>query len=186
MKRVFIIHGWSGSSEGDWIPWLKAELEKLGHEVITPDMPNTDHPVIAAWISSLAEAVGVPDDNTYFIGHSIGCQTILRYLETIQNKVGGALFVAPWFKLTNLDNDDPKIAKPWEDTPIDFEKIKNVLPKSITLLSDDDPYVPLDETRNIFKEHLGAETVVIRGAGHITATDGFKELSEALHLFKQL
>ena len=33
------------------------------------------------------------DENTYFVGHSIGCQAIMRYLESVDvKKIGGVLF----------------------------------------------------------------------------------------------
>ena len=44
MKRVFIIHGWTGKPEGDWFPWLKQELETKGFQVQIPEMPDTEKP----------------------------------------------------------------------------------------------------------------------------------------------
>ncbi|MBI2582787.1 alpha/beta hydrolase, partial [Candidatus Azambacteria bacterium] len=66
--RVFIIHGWEGYPEEGWFPWLKRELESRGFEVRVPAMPDTAKPKIEAWISYLAELVGKPDENTYFVG----------------------------------------------------------------------------------------------------------------------
>lgn len=43
-KRVFIIHGWSGSPEENWFPWLKKELENSGFEVHVPQIPDADNP----------------------------------------------------------------------------------------------------------------------------------------------
>ncbi|MEK7531450.1 MAG: alpha/beta hydrolase, partial [Patescibacteria group bacterium] len=87
-----------------WFPWLKTELEKNGFQVHVPAMPESAEPKIEAWVSHLSKIVGDVDKNTYFVGHSIGCQTILRYLETLpaDKKVGGATFVAGWFTLMNL------------------------------------------------------------------------------------
>ncbi|MCX6715781.1 MAG: NYN domain-containing protein, partial [Candidatus Taylorbacteria bacterium] len=93
-KRVVIVHRWSGGPNDDWRPWLKNELEKNGCEVFVPEMPDTEAPIIEKWVNCLSKIVGVPDSNTYFIGHSIGCQAILRYLETVNTLVGGAIFVA--------------------------------------------------------------------------------------------
>src|SRR3989344_1064272 len=106
MKRVIIVHGWSGSPNDNWLPWLKTELEKLGHEVLVPEMPNADEPVIEAWVAKVSEVVDTPTNNTYFVGHSIGNQAILRYLETIKAPVGGAVFVAGWFDLKNMETAD--------------------------------------------------------------------------------
>ncbi len=168
MTRVIIVHGWEGGSHDDWLPWLKTELEKRGHEVLMPDMPDTGIPVIEKWVDKLAEIVGVPDSETYFIGHSIGSQTILRYLETINTQVGGALFVAGWFNLENLEDEEAiKIAKPWTETPIDIEKVKGVLPKSILLISKDDPYGAFQENVDKFSQFV-THTSVFDHAGHFT------------------
>ncbi len=167
MKRIIIVHGWSGSPDDNWLPWLNVELEKLGHEVIVPSMPDTDSPVIEKWVSKLAEVVGTPDAETYLIGHSIGCQTIMRYLETINTPIGGALFVAGWFNLENLETDEEKrLAEPWIKTPIDINKIKSVLPKSTLVISDNDDYGAFEENKQKFSDFV-TKTVVLHQAEHI-------------------
>ena len=95
-KRAIIAHGWDGYPEEGWFPWLKSELEARGFEVLVPQLPEANSPSIYNWVPALAEAVGTPDENTYFVGHSMGCQTIARYLETLPEgaKVGGAVFGA--------------------------------------------------------------------------------------------
>lgn len=143
-------------------------------------MPNSGEPKIETWVSKLSEVVGSLDEETYFVGHSIGCQTILRFLEKQNTKVGGAVFVAGWFDLENLEDEESKeIAKPWIETPIDAEKIKQVLPKSILLISDNDPYGAFEENKTKFAE-LGAEIVVMPNAGHVMGEDGFNKLPEVL------
>lgn len=186
MKRVFIIHRWEGGPRDDWRPWLKTELEKLGYQVFVPEMPDTDAPVIEKWVNHLAEIVGTPDSDTFFIGHSIGCQAILRYLETIDTPVGGALFVAGWFNLENLEDDESKkIARPWIENPVNAEKIKKILPKSTLIISDNDPYGAFEENKQKFKE-LGSEIVVLHNAGHISEGDGFAEIPVVIEQFQML
>lgn len=176
MKRAIIVHRWSGGPKDDWRPWLKIELEKLGYEVQVPDMPDTEVPVIEKWVSKLAEVVGIPDTNTYFVGHSIGCQTILRYLETVDTPVGGAVFVAGWFNLENLEDDEVKeIARPWIETPIDLKKVKSILPVSTLIISGDDPYGCLEENKQRFSKVVTKEKV-IPNAGHFTGDDGCTEM----------
>src|SRR3989338_169649 len=99
MKRVFIVHGWGGHPEEGWFPWLKKELEAKGFKVFVPQLPDAENPRIQKWVPKLAETVGVPDEETYFVGHSMGCQTIARYLESLpaEIKIGGAIFVAGFF-----------------------------------------------------------------------------------------
>ncbi len=184
MKRVFIVHGWDGSPDKQWFPWLKGELEKRGFEVFIPNLPEADKPRIYNWVPTLAKAVGTADDNTYFIGHSMGCQTIARFLETLPKgvKVGGAVFVAGFFKrLTGLE-DDPEVQKTdahWLGAPIDFKKVKEHLGKSIAIFSDNDPWVPLDN-QDDFKEKLESEIIIEHGMGHFSESSGTFELPIAL------
>lgn len=182
-KRVIIVHGWEGDPNKNWIPWLKLELEKAGYEVIAPAMPNTDAPEIGAWVEHLSKTVGAPDKNTYFVGHSVGCQTILRYLETVEQPVGGAVFVAGWFNLENLeDEESEKIIEPWIKTPIRISKVIKALPKSALLISDNDPFGAFEENTRKFKE-IESRIVVLPRAGHIHKLEESAILSEFLSLF---
>jgi predicted alpha/beta hydrolase family esterase len=183
-KRVFIAHGWDGTPQEGWFPWLKQELETKGFEVFVPQLPDTANPRIYNWVPALAQAVGTPDEQTYFVGHSMGCQAIVRYVETLPDgqKIGGAVFVAGFFKhLTGLE-DDPAVQetdKHWLGAPIDLEKVKSHLPKSVAVFSDDDPWVPLDN-QDDFRDKLGSEIVIEHDKKHFSGSDGNVELPVAL------
>src|SRR3989338_1009725 len=107
MKRAFIVHGWDFNPNMNWYSWLKRELENKGFKVVVPEMPNTSEPDIDEWTSYLSKVVGKLDEKTYFIGHSMGCQTIMRFLEKVNfnRKLPKIVFVAGWFKLDNLENE---------------------------------------------------------------------------------
>ena len=142
-KRVFIVHRWEGNSNSDWYTWIKLELENRGFIVEIPDMPNTLNPKIDEWVPYIKSLVKNPDKNTFFIGHSIGCQTIIRYLSSLDNniKIGGVLFVAGWFNIKYFEDEATEsLAKPWLEDNIDFSKVKNILNKSTAIFSDDDIY----------------------------------------------
>jgi len=186
MKKVYIIHQWEAGADADWRPWLKGKLEKLGYHVFVPEMPDIETPIIEEWVSELSRIVGKPDKNTYFIGHSIGCQAILRFLEKIDSPVCGAVFVAGWFDLENLEDEETvAIARPWVETPIDLDKIKTILPKSTLIISDNDPFGAFETNKNKFRE-LGSKIVVLHDAGHMTKDDGYVEFPELLSEFKKI
>ena len=179
-KRVFIIHGWDGSPEINWFPWLKKELEAKGFAVSVPQLPDAGEPRIAKWVPALAKAVGTADAETYFVGHSMGCQTIVRYLATLPEnvKVGGAVFVAGFFQhITNLEQEPMGIDvdREWITTPLDTDKVRRHLPKSAAIFSDNDPYVSLDN-REDFKNKLGSEIIVLHAMGHFNEEAGVTEL----------
>ncbi len=183
MKRAFIVHRWDGTSKSDWYPWLKKEVEKKGFKVEVPTMPNTSIPKIDDWVNHLKKVVGKLDSETYFIGHSIGCQTIMRYLEkeNYNSKIGGIIFVAGWFKLDNLEGEEVEaIANPWMNITIDFNKIKQKIPKLSVFLSTNEPYGFVEENTKIFKEKLNAKVILEKNKGHFTEDDGINELPEVL------
>ncbi|MFH1174552.1 MAG: alpha/beta hydrolase [archaeon] len=181
MKRVFIIHGWEGYPEEGWFPWLKQELESRGVQVAIPAMPNPQAPTIIDWTTYLAEQVGIPDKETFFVGHSIGCQAILRYLETLPNdtKIGGTVFVAGWIHLTPTSSNDP-VALPWLETPLQWEIIRRHVDTCTAIFSDNDEYVPLQDAQ-IFEEKLNAEIIIEYGKKHFSGSDNVTELPAALN-----
>ena len=180
-KRVFIVHGWGGHPEEGWFPWLKRELEASGFEVGVPQMPEPERPRIQSWVPALGQAVGVPDEQTYFVGHSMGCQTVARYLESLPEgvRVGGAVFIGGFFKrLTGLEDNAEvqETDRHWLETPLDFGKVKSrMMGRSIAIFSDDDPFVPLDN-QDDFQEQLGSKIIIEHQRGHFSGSSGITEL----------
>ena len=185
MKKLYLIHGWGGgpSSEG-WFGWLIKECEKRNIEIKIPEMPNTNEPKIEEWVGLLKNIRDI-DEETYFVGHSIGCQTILRFLEELpeEKKIAGAAFVAGWFNLkesTFETSEEKAIAKPWIEMPLNYHKIKSHTDNFIAIFSDDDSYVPMSD-EELFKQRLNAKTIMKHAKGHFNET---QEIPELLRLFK--
>ena len=174
-KRAFIIHGWEAAPHDHWFPWLAAELEKCGWEARTLAMPGSAHPEMDAWTHAVAEAVGMPDAQTVLIGHSIGAMAIMRYLESLPEGtyVAGAIFVAGF-----LENIDAELASFFR-SPLDAERIRRTAGKIIAIASDDDQHTP-EGSAELIRDQLGAELVVVPGAGHFNAEDGCATLPQAL------
>lgn len=183
-KRVFIIHGWGGNPNEGWLVWVKNKLKEHGFEVVIPEMPDTDYPRIEKWIPAITSIVGTPDSDTYFVGHSLGCQAIVRYLETLSEdiKIGGAVFVGGFFKrLTGLGEEPgfEETEKHWLGTTPDFQKIKNHLDKSVAVFSDNDPFVPLDN-QDDFRDKLNSKIIIEHDKGHFDEEAGITELPVVL------
>ncbi len=191
MKNVCIIHGWDGSPEEPMLQWLKSSLEDKGFNVSVPAMPDTEAPEISAWVGKIKDIVS-PNENTILVGHSIGCQAILRYLEIIDEdiKITGIILIAPWMKLDEQTLKEEgkeviKVAEPWMNNPINFEKIKNHIGKAIAIFSDNDPYVSLEQ-KNIFEDRLGADIVIEHNKGHFDPHSNVRELPSALNAILSL
>ena len=188
MKRVFLIHGFEGRPNNHWFPWLALELKANGFEVSAPHMPPgtqmhadnergyTRMPRVKEWLEFLKEYAGKPDKDAYFVGHSLGCITIARYLAELppKVKVGGAVFVAGFSGRLNI----PEIREFYE-LPFDAEKTKQHCDKSVMIFSDNDSYVPMEKSLEMARQ-FGAKTILERGKGHFTTKDGVTALPSAL------
>jgi len=165
MKRAIIIHCWGGTPNYCWYPWVKKQLEAQGFDVEVPAMPETDTPKLTLWLPKLKEVVGQPDEETYLIGHSIGCATINRYLEQLSEgqHVGGVVLVAGF-----TDDLGFEEIKNFFETPLDLAKIRQKSARGfITIHSDNDQYVPVVHSKNL-QEGLGGEALILHEKGHFS------------------
>ncbi|MGV8150325.1 MAG: RBBP9/YdeN family alpha/beta hydrolase [Candidatus Woesearchaeota archaeon] len=169
MKTAIIVHGWDGDPNIGWFVWLEKELKKRGYQVIKPIMPSPAHPKINSWVNKLKSLAKDANEDTVLIGHSIGCQTIMRYLETSKaKKVGKVIFIAPWLTLLDAAIDETEsyeIAKPWLETPIDFSKVRSKIKSSTAILSDNDPFVSVENADEL-KKRLGSKIIIEKNKGH--------------------
>lgn len=175
MKRAIIVHGFHGKPETNWKPWLKKELTAEGFAVEIPAMPDADNPEVTAWVRTLAETVGEPSgDELYLIGHSLGCITILKYLENLPEgvKVAKCVFVAGFTRLFagyGHGHDS------FFDQSLDFARIKSRGASLVAVHSRDDRLVPVDELDQ-FVEELDATPILVEGMGHFGSPDGVFEV----------
>ncbi|MBU0531750.1 MAG: alpha/beta fold hydrolase [Candidatus Uhrbacteria bacterium] len=183
MKKVFIVHGWEGSPEDCWIPWLKRELETKGYTVKALAMPDPDAPKIETWVPHLRDSVGTPDEDTILVGHSMGGATIIRYLESLPEgaRVGKAVLVAPAIDIINqLETEEEiEIAKPWLDIPIDERKVKSAAKQIVGFFSDNDPYIPTSSAQYA-KDHYGARTMIEHDMGHFDLENNITKVPSVL------
>ena len=182
MKKIYIVHGYTGYPDKNWFPWLKSELEKLGDEVKVLAMPHTESPQYSEWLSHIQSQVINPDGNTYFVGHSLGCIAILQYLNNLKSgiKVGGAVLVAGFstpIHFTELNS--------FFDVPLDEEKIKNNANKIVAINSDNDPHVPYWQAEELEKR-FGLELVKVHNGQHLNEKAGYKEIPLVLEKLKEV
>lgn len=180
MTTVFIFHGYGANPDANWFPWLKIELEKKGHTVFVPAFPDTDHPDREKWLEHFEKYKKHVDEDTIFVGHSLGAPFILNILETLDKPIKAAFLVSGFIgKLGPMF--DPYVGS-ISTRDFNWGKIKENCKKFVLFASDNDPYVPLEKAEELNKK-LPSELIIIKGGEHLNAGSGyftFDELRDAI------
>ena len=176
MKKVFLIHGFEGSPNGGWRPWLMGELEKHDIYACALPMPTPSQPVCSDWVNEIKRAVDVNmEDEIYLVGHSLGVPAILRYLESAELKnISGAVLVSG----PSQKNNNRKIDS-FLENPFDYSKAKAMCSKFLIIHGDNDPNVPMSNAETLSRE-LEGKLVIVPNGGHLNGSSGWTQLPPCL------
>jgi predicted alpha/beta hydrolase family esterase len=183
MKNALILHGTDADHNEHWFSWLEKELTKLGYTVWVPDLPQADHPNIERYNKFLLGSDFKFNSETIIIGHSSGAVEILGLLndpnfpKDVKVK---ACFLVGAFK-GDLGWESLKGMK----TDFDYELVKQKSSKFIFIHSDNDPYCPIEDTRDLCKQ-VDGKFIEIPEQGHFnTGFDPkYKEFPELAEIIK--
>ena len=180
--KVVIFHGTGGSPESNWFPWIKDELEKLGHEVYIPKMPTPENQSIETWRKATQEQVPFTfNKDTILVGHSLGAVWIAEILSFDRPEPVKATFFVSGF-LDDLGNE-------WFDSRnhefthylFKWDNIRRTMGSAYVLHGDNDPYVPKTEAEKLASK-LGVEPIFIKDGGHLNAESDYAEFPYLLEL----
>ena len=163
-KRVLLLHGWGGSDFPHWQSWLAGELAKDYGKVSFLKFSNFDFPEFEIWKKELTKELAE------FKPDIVICHSLANTL---------------WFHLCN-DNNLKTVEKLYLVAPpslkCEIDELKTFFPlhmptnphakKSTVIVSKDDPYITIDETKKIQKS-INADIKILENAGHINAESGY-------------
>jgi uncharacterized protein len=178
MSNVFIFHGTGGHPKENWFPWLKEKLEKKGYKVFVPQFPTPDKPLLKPWLAELKKYQDEIDENTIFIGHSLGGMFVLRILERQEKPIKAAFIVSgpAGVKPIKFYEGDYRFNNGFE---FDWDKIKKMAKQFIVYHSDNDPFISLGNGE-LIAEKLGVTLTFIPNAGHFNAMAGYTKFEKLL------
>ncbi len=182
--NIFIIHGVYGNPGENWIPWLRINLEKLGHNVFSPSFPTPENQSLANWHRVFEGYRKYLKCDSILIGHSIGVAFLLNILENIDFQIRASYLVSGFIELLDNPNFD-NINKTFIDNGFDFNKIKNHSKDFIIFHGDNDSYVSLEKSQNL-ADNLGSRVNIISGAGHFNVDSGYDHFDLLLQNIKHL
>lgn len=184
-KTAFIIHGTEGYPEENWFPWLKQKLEKEDYKVYVPQFPTPPRipAKIAEWFNVFKMYEQHIDEDTIFIGHSLGGIFVLRLLERLEHPVKAAIFIGTPIgvrPILNYERDNS-----FSGFLFDWNSIAKKAHHFEVFQSDNDPYVSLGNGEQLAKK-LNVKLNLVQNAGHFNAKAGYTKFDLLLERLKPL
>ncbi len=167
-SSVYIVHGFAAAPCNHWFQSLKKAVQQKNVEVHIPAMPESSTPDLQKWLKQLQSEV-TAQKRAFFVGHSLGCITLLQFLSHVYTgEISGLCLVAPFDeKLPNRPvMDSFTVANP------DYAGLKRRCAASYVFASTNDLAVPLRMSESVSKK-LGASFVIVENAGHFLASEGY-------------
>ena len=166
--KVLILHGWGGSDDPHWQAELAATIAKEYGTVSFPLLDNCHFPTKNRWVKQLK---GILED---FRPDTVVCHSLANTL---------------WFWLCQEQEfmqDISEIKRLFMVSPpsltTEVDTIKTFFPCKIPeklyakevqmIVSDNDPYINVEEANTIAKQY-NIPLTVIKNAGHINADSGY-------------
>lgn len=170
MKNALILHGIFNNHTGNWFPWLKKELIKMGYKVFLPDLITSENPSTKKSWEAIAKKWKF-NKNSVIIGHSSGGAMTLGFLQRLPLKtiIRKAILISAFkdvLKDTYSDN-----RRGLFEEPFDWNKIKRSAKEIILLHSLDDPYVNPEQAYFIWKK-LKCKLIMKKNEGHFNLEKG--------------
>lgn len=173
MNNYFIIHGSFGSPFENWFSWLHDLIKSEGKEVYVPHFPiGVGYQNYENWSKLLKVylELGLINENTTIIGHSIAPIFISKFLTENKVKIKKLLFVCGFNNYLGINEEYDAV-----NNSMYFDNLKDVKQYAneiICFYSDNDSYVKY-EVEKEFADKVATEQILLKGAGHINAESGF-------------
>lgn len=175
-KRAILLHGWEGTPQSEWFPWVAKQLEESGWTVEIPELPNTKNPKLNDWIAALNRLS--PDKNTVLVGHSLANALILKYLEKPETMIRGAVMVAAWNWLIEAARE---FHITFYDKDFDYEAIRAKNTQLVMVNSTNDPWIDFERSKKM-AEQLNSKFIGVENAAHFMERDGYKEFPQLVKI----
>ena len=173
MGNYFIIHGSFGSPYSNWFSWLQDFITSEEKQVYVPDFPiGVGYQNYENWSKLLKVYLdlGLINENTTIIAHSIAPIFISKFLVENKVKVKKLIFVCGFNNYLGINEEYDAVNKSMYF--YNLEDVKKYAEEIVCFYSNDDPYVKYEAEKE-FADKVGAEQILLKGAGHINSESGF-------------
>lgn len=171
--RVVLIHGYKSSFADAFWPWVRDELTRRGHDVITPELPNAADPVCQDWVDAINRSIRDVHGDTIFVAHNLGCVALLHYFE--QANMSGtpkvSILINPVFHI-----GAERFAS-FFDPAVDMDTVEWKSQEYILLRAKDDTTIPRSHVER-YERELNGRVVEVESGGSFSETTQMPQLLE--------
>ena len=177
-NNYFIIHGSFASPYSNWFSFLHDFIEDEGKSVYVPDFPKgKGYQNYENWSKLLKTYLdlGLINENTCIIAHSIGPIFICKFLVEHKVKVKKLIFVCGFNNYLGLNEEYDAVNSSMYFE--NLEEVKRYAKDIICFYSDNDSYVKYEVEKD-FANTVSNKQILLPKAGHINSESGFDTFEE--------
>ena len=173
-RRYLVLHGWQNHRPPEHWEWLLVDaLRGRGEQVLYPQLPAPDHPVLDDWLDVFTgEWLQMGSGERVVVAHSLSCLLWLHAAERglVDPPADRVLLVAP---------PSPAVTSSYAEmagflAPEDPASVWLSSGATVRLVaSADDAYSTEGTADALYGSPLGLDSEILPGAGHVTIDDGF-------------
>lgn len=167
MAEILIVPGLRNSGPTHWQSWFEQQLPNTRRV----EQTNWEKTCLSDWAARVRDAIDAAGEPVWIVAHSFGCLASVTAAFVRQEKIRGALLVAP---------ADPQRF----DEPAALLEERLTFP-SLVVASSNDPWVKESIARQ-WASIWGSDFLSIGDVGHINVDSGHGPWPEGLALFEKL
>ena len=184
MKNMIILHGGSGIKVEAYFPWLATECEKLGLDVIIPEIiKEKDNSDYNLWHDEFKRQNIPVTENTIVFAQSRSTNFFVKYCAQNNLSLGAYISCAGFVRQSPCNTNPYK--ETFNPTKQEFEKFKAMPFPKFSIYSDNDMFfeqVALEQ----YADAVRAQHVFLPGRGHFNIPAGVYEIPEAIEIIEKL
>ncbi len=166
--QYVFIHGFKGSVNTNFFPWLKQKLEADGHSVVAHDLPSADQPNIDEQVAFLERSVNFTED-TIIVAHSLGTVVAQKLLPKLSVKIRKAIFVDGFMNAKFRDHARPEVEVSC-DWKFDAARVRGATDELLLLGDETESIFKLDNHREMGQFYKAAVQIVRPHDEHFCAS----------------
>ena len=170
MKKhnIYLIHGYTASPNSNWFQDLKNSLESDFIKVSILNMPDSQDPKLNDWINYMKNHIKDINEETIFIGHSLGCVSILNFLNQFNTaKIKGVFLISGFIESSPI----PELIE-FVKPKLNYKYLKEITKTRIAISAIDDDIIPFEYSKTM-AEKIDAKFTLLEEGKHFIDRDGF-------------